>query len=344
MSDNRRIAWLCPWFSTLGAAYANALRSRGHDVLVVTTRGHFEDPPDGCDAILPAEIRTRDAWALVPGLLRRLRRFDPDLVVLDQTWDPRFLLLALGHPRVVTVHDAVMHDGEVAGRSWHRPLIRLVRRSTRIMAFSDSVAEALRSERPGRHVATVPLTSEMTGVEPAVAPAPERSDFCLLGRLHAYKNVPATLDVWREYTSSTAWAGDRLLLLGSGDPGTLPPHVEHRDAPFRFADVAATVARTKGSLVWYREASQSGVQVMSMQCGVAPLVSDVGGLPGYQGDVWPVVPLTRPDLLFDSFVALTDAETAAAAGMRARATYDSRYAPAAVAEPLERALAALVAS
>jgi glycosyltransferase involved in cell wall biosynthesis len=52
---------------------------------------------------------------------------------------------------------------------------------------------------------------------------------------------------------------------------------------FKYRDIVGELARAKGSIVHYTQgASQSGVQVLSMQLGVPTLVSTGGALPEYQ--------------------------------------------------------------
>ena len=53
--------------------------------------------------------------------------------------------------------------------------------------------------------------------------------------------------------------------------------MEPRD--YKYREVVDELARAKGSLVHFRSASQSGVQVMSMQLGVPPIVVDCGRAP-----------------------------------------------------------------
>ena len=121
-----------------------------------------------------------------------------------------------------------------------------------------------------------------------------RRDFLLLGRLQPYKNIDVVLEAWQRHVDGGAWRGDELVLIGDGP---LPP------VPARIRSVASgkdrysarrTVAAAKGSIAHYRRGSQSGVQVLSMQLGVMPIVSTVGGLSEYQPPGNPPIGIDEP--------------------------------------------------
>ena len=111
----------------------------------------------------------------------------------------------------------------------------------------------------------------------------------LAGRLDSHKNIDVVLEAWQRHVDGDSWRGDELLLIGDGPLTirTLPAYVRWRPGSYRYADVVTTLAAAKGSVAHYRSASQSGVQVLSMQLGVMPIVSPVGGLAEYQPPVFP---------------------------------------------------------
>jgi len=85
------------------------------------------------------------------------------------------------------------------------------------------------------------------------------------------------------------------------------------------------LARAKASVVHYRSATQSGVQVTSMQCGTAAVISDAGGLPEYLPPGGHSVPVGDAVQLATAFDDLADPTRAATAGAAARAQYDSFF-------------------
>ena len=337
-----RVVWVAPWFSTLGSLWADGLRARGHRAMVVTTPMHFDPPPRHAD-----DLVLEHAWRSEPGLReflsarKAVRAFRPDVVVTEIARDPRFLELAraTGAPVVFTTHDAVPHDG--ANRV---PVLRAL--STRYFArfgsaevvFSTAVANQLGVRRHPVHI--VGLTSDLQpSMVPAAAPSDERRDFLVVGRLSEYKNLGHVIAAYERHRDSPAFRGDRLVVIGAGDPGcAVPDHVEWVDSRFNFGDLVPRLARAKASLCVYSSASQSGVQVVSMHCSTPVVVSDAGGLaeylpPGEQ-------PVGRRDVgaLAAALDRLADPQTAAAAGALARATYDARYAVDVTSAEWERVL------
>ena len=113
----------------------------------------------------------------------------------------------------------------------------------------------------------------------------------MFGRLYSYKNVDVVLEGWQRHVVGGGWRSDNLVLIGDGslDTGALPKHTRWLPGWYRYSDVITTLAAAKGSVAHYRRASQSGVQVLSMQLGVMPIVSTAGGLPEYQPPGFPPV-------------------------------------------------------
>lgn len=209
-------------------------------------------------------------------------------MIAELVRDPRWIALAGRAPRIQVVHDDRPHD-----RGEERPAYELAvldrwgARSAATITYSDYVAAAVATRRDvaGTPVRVVPLASDLDldRVPPFVGPE-RRRDFVMFGRLNGYKNVDVVLEAWRRHTAGDGWRGDNLVLIGAGDlgVGALPEHTLRRSGNYRYSDVVPTLAAAKGSIAHYRRASQSGVQVLSMQLGVMPIVSTAGGLPEYQ--------------------------------------------------------------
>lgn len=326
-----RVLWLSPWMRPLARVYAEALRDAGAEVLLVTSDQH-----PSSDAAMPYELvleprpKRLHTWPEAARAIRRVGEFAPDVVVSELVRDPRWLAFARGAPRVELIHDDRPHDaGEIRPR-WERALFDRTTRRTHRVAFSNYVAE----EACAADV--VPLTSDLVDSEaPAFVPAAGRRDFVLLGRLNGYKNIDVCLQAWQKHTAGGSWAGDDLVLVGDGEwSGALPDHVVWQRKPFRYADVLPQVARAKGSIVHYRRASQSGVQVLSMQLGVAPVVSTAGALPEFQPPGESPIDLDDVEGVARAFDELADPGRAAARGMAAQAHYRRRYSASVSAQVL----------
>jgi glycosyltransferase involved in cell wall biosynthesis len=321
-----RILWLSPWLRTLTRVQVDALRAAGHEALVVTTDQHYEKVtarPD--ERVLDPAIKDPRTLPALARVTAEARRFAPHVVLSEMVHDPRWLPMTRLAPLVQVVHDDRPHGADEE-RPWYRDAVLdlQTRTAAAVVAPSAHVAAVL-SARFGRRVDVVPLTSDVPEADlpPVPAPASERRDVVLLGRISPYKNVAVALRAWAAHTASPAYAGDRLLVLGDGplEALDLPEHVEWRREPFAYADVLPTLARAKASLAHYRLATQSGVQVLSMQLGVPTIVSDSGGLPEFAPPDLPALGIDDVDGLTALFGKLAEPASAAAFGASAREHY-----------------------
>ena len=339
-----RIAFLAPWFRTLAHVYGAGLERRGHEVVVITTPGHFQ-PGYGLvrEQLISSRLRTLDWVAPWTRARRALAMWSPDVVLLDDTWDFRFQALASPYPYAVVVHEPNPREAGHDLSRWHSAARERARgRARSIVCFSEAVAKSLRSSFHAR-IFVVPLTSEMPDWWGETASA-ERRDFVSLGRISHYKNLDLVFDAWRGHVESHDYQGDRLVLLGTGNlDRELPPRVVWDCRRFDFAGESPNIARFKASVVMYAMASQSGVQVTSMQLGVMPISSTAGGLPEYQPALRPGIDPTSPLLLTEAFGALARPETAAYEGLQAQQHYQSTCSQSVAAERLETACAEIYA-
>lgn len=325
-----KVLWLSPWLRTLTRVQVDALRGAGHSALVVTTDQHYEKVtarPD--ERVLDPAIKDPRTLPALARVIAEARRFAPDVVVSEMLHDPRWLPLTRLAPLVQVVHDDRPHDVHEQ-RPWHQRAVldHQTRSAAAVVAPSAHVAAVL-SARFGRRVGVVPLTSDVPEADlpPVPVPADERRDMVLLGRMSPYKNVEVALRAWAAHTASASWAGDRLLLLGDGplESLMLPERVEWRREHFSYADVLPRLARAKASLTHYRLATQSGVQVLSMQLGVPTIVSDSGGLPEFAAPDLPPLGADDVDGLAALFGRLADPATAAKLGAGAREHYERHF-------------------
>jgi glycosyltransferase involved in cell wall biosynthesis len=326
--NSLRVLWLSPWMRPLARVQAEALGRRGVDVLLVTSDQHPEsDAARDYELVLDPRFRRAATWPATLAVWRRVREYRPDVVIAEVLRDPRWIALAGLAPRIQLLHD---HDEQRPARE-RAVFYRWGAGSAATVTYSDYVAAVVGTRRDvaGTSVHVLPLCSDL---DPALVPplvGPEgRHDFVLFGRLHQYKNVDVVLEAWQRHVAGSGWRGDDLILIGDRpvNARTLPEHVRWRPGKYRYSDVITTLASAKGSIAHYRRASQSGVQVLSMQLGVMPVVSTVGGLPEFQPPGCPPVGVDDIAGLATAFDELADPGTAARRGAAAAAHYANRFA------------------
>ncbi|OBK55378.1 glycosyltransferase family 4 protein [Mycobacterium kubicae] len=327
-----RILWLSPWLRPLARVQVEALRRRGVEVLLVTSDQHPESgPARDYELVLDPRFRTAATWPPTFEVWRRVRNFSPHLVITELVRDPRWIALAGTAPRIQLIHDDRPHDiAERRPAYEHAVFDRWGARSRATVTYSRYVANAVAARRDvaGTTVHVVPLTSDLdASLVAAPAASHHRRDFVMIGRLNPYKNIDVVLRAWQVHVAGSGWRGDNLILVGDGPIGDreLPKHVQWRSGSYRYADVVETIWSAKGSVAHYRRASQSGVQVLSMQLGVMPIVSAEGGLPEYQPPEFPPVDVDNSAGLARAFDVLADPATAARHGSAAARHYERRY-------------------
>jgi glycosyltransferase involved in cell wall biosynthesis len=324
-----RVLWLSPLMQPLARVQVEGLRGRGIDVLLVTTDQHPEsDTARGYELVLDLRFRTASTWLAAQ---RRIREHRPDVVIAELVRDPRWIALAGRAPHIQLVHDERRDNGGPQRKVYARAVFdRWGARSAATVTYSNyaAIAVATRRDVVGTQVHVAPLCSDLdpTLVPPFVGPD-GRHDFVLAGRLNAHKNIDAVLEAWQRHVDGDKWRGDELLLIGDGPLTirTLPAYVRWRPGSYRYADVVSTLAAAKGSVAHYRSASQSGVQVLSMQLGVMPIVSPVGGLPEYQPASFPPVGADDVAGLTAAFDDLADPYTATLRGSLAARHYAEHF-------------------
>lgn len=345
-----RVLWLSPWTRPAVRVQAEALLRHGAEVLLVTSDQHPEsDAARDYELVLDPRFRTAATWLPTFKAWRRVREYRPDVVIAELVRDPRWIALAGRVPRIQVVHDDRPHDLDELTPAYERAVFdRWGARSAATVTYSEYVAAAVAARRDiaGTPVYVVPLASDLDldRLPPFVGPEGRR-DFVMFGRLNPYKNVDVVLEAWRRHVIGGGWRGDSLVLIGDGplDAATLPKHTRWRDGSFRYADVIPALAAAKGSIAHYRRASQSGVQALSMQLGVMPIVSTAGALPEYQPPCCVPVGIDDIDGLAATFDILADPEIAAAQGAEAARHYARRCSVDLVADRLLEVIAQVLA-
>jgi glycosyltransferase involved in cell wall biosynthesis len=327
-----RVLWLSPGMRQLARVRVEALRARGVDVLLVTSDQYFpKSDTREYELVLDPQFRKAATWPATFAAWRRVREFRPDVVITELVSDPRWIALAGGLPRVQLVHDDRPHDTAEQQPSYKLAVFdRWGAGSAATVACSDYVAAEITDRRDvaGTSVYVVPLCSDLGADEvPPFVGADGRRDFVMLGRLNPYKNVDVVLQAWEHHVAGDRWRGDDLVFIGDGPAMTraLPTRTRWQSGKYRYGDVVPTLAAAKASVAHHRRASQSGVQVLSMQLGVVPIVSTAGALPEFQPPECAPVGVDDTAGLAAAFDELADPHTAALYGAAAARYYTQRF-------------------
>lgn len=236
---------------------------------------------------IPGRVRSARGLVEAVGVARRIRRFGPDVVHLQESigTDARLVLASGARPRrfALTVHDPVRHPGERKSKSGLLGNAALVRAAGLIFVHAEALREELEEvARPRAPIVVVPH-----GVEPVTPePLPDRPEILFFGRLGYYKGVDVLLDAMDEVWASAPEA--RLTIAGNGEledhPALADERVTLRREYVADEEVPGLFAGARCVVLPYRQASQSGVGSLAKRYGRPMVVSDVGGLPELVAD------------------------------------------------------------
>lgn len=328
-----RILWLSPALRAPARVAAEALRERGVDVMLVTANldiGMGSDKAREYETVLRGRAIPTADWLPVLKAYRAAKRFEPDVVVTELIRDPRWRVFARLAPRLRVVHDDRPHDDEHRESFLVRTLINGWDEKTAdaTLVFSNYVAESLRRRDAKSPIYVAPLRGDLeASLVPELVPPGDRKNFVMLGRQMPYKNHAVVFAAWEAHVRGSAYRGDELIIHGGGEiPLPLPPRARWQRGNFKYLDVVGELGRAKGSFVHYTAgASQSGVQVLSMQLGVPTLVSEAGALPEYQAPGLSVTGIDDVHGLASAIDALADPAEVGRQSEIALANYRSHF-------------------
>jgi glycosyltransferase involved in cell wall biosynthesis len=290
-----RVALACDWFLKYTATLSAGLARQGADV-VLLCRDHshefagsegerqatLESVRAAGVSVIEAPGRLWDPRA-VPALLairKRLGRFAPDVIHVQEGVDPRALALLPRRPTVITIHDPVPHPGQPARPIRKRWLLLGAREAWRARASVIVVhSEYLRGEVPLRRAQRCVAIPHGSGVQARALPPPVQRAVGFFGRLEPYKGLEvlgrAMPRVWE------ARPDVQLRVVGWGE-SELPledprVHFERRYLP--EAEIATFFARNSLAVLPYTQASQTGTGSLAVGYGVPVVATTTGGLP-----------------------------------------------------------------
>ena len=317
-----KICWYSPWFVAKQSNYCQILQNAGYEVLLARSDTHF----DTSHAVFAPNILLDKQVGKVRKLFEARNRFkqiapfNPDIILFDIPFRVPELLLGIALARrfsfVTVIHDAIAHDAahEVGG------MVRLLRRvmiktSKGIVCFSKNAAGSLAELHPDKPVYAVPLLPSLPPKQEEVF-FEERRNFAMIGRWSEYKGFDLGLAIWEKYTSENDT--DSCLDMwcsGLESPLETPENVTWRSFKrYTWDDFDQALCTYKAVLMPYRSASQSGVQILAWDVGVATLIANLPGLKELQPSCLPAIDVSNVDAWVEALRTLDAPDTAIRTG------------------------------
>lgn len=286
-----------------------------------------------------------------------LTGFKPDVLYFPMLhpWSYAIGLLALRTPKVVTLHDLILHPGE------KNPLIALAQRmvrwqASRVVVLSQAFVDDLSSKGfPRDRIDVIPLGELSYYNTISSAPAIDGHHpptILFFGRILPYKDLSNLLDAFSIVTRHVPNA--RLLIVGSGDMSPYEQRVNGRsdivvvNRWIPDEEVAAYFRQGDVVVIPCSSASQSGVIPVAYTCKLPVVATAVGGLSEQveSGRTGLLVPPGDPAALAEACITLlTNRSLAVAMGEAGYRLAQSRWGWAGIAEKVYascRAAAGLV--
>jgi len=297
-----RVLLACDYFVRYSVGLGRGLLDQGSPVTLLT-RSHdleFGGEPgamrayvrqgltrDASQLLLEGRVRHPDALIQLARTRTSVRRFDPDIVhVQDSVVNDVRLVAAAGiRPRrfAITIHDPMTHPGDRPRPPWKIATWRaLLRGAGLIFVHADQLREELIArERPKAPVVVVPHGVE----EVSITALPATPRLLFFGRISKYKGLDTLLDAM-----PIIWQTDPVVELTVAGRGNLPihpvladPRITVRAGYIPDADIPSLFERSSCVVLPYRQASQSGVGALATRYGRALIATSVGGLPELVG-------------------------------------------------------------
>ena len=302
---------------------AAALAALGHDVRLLC-RSHaleFDGNHDERRAILDKleaagvgviELpgRRYDPLSL-PAVLRARREivaWGPDVVSAHQNTDLRLLLAAHGPPIVYTLHDPEPHPGDKPRSARERVSEHLwIRAADVIVLHSPTLEAQLSGVAASKPIRFVPHGID---VQPVPLDPPAEPTVLMFGRLEAYKGVGDLVEAMRLVWETRPDV--RLVVAGRGQAVAevpLDPRIELIPRYLGEHELRQLLARASVVALPYRQASQSGVGLLSIAHGVPVVVTSVGAIAELASDPSFVVPPADPAALASALDRALDSTT-----------------------------------
>ena len=231
---------------------------------------------------IPSTLNFRKHFAL----RRKIQRFKPDVLYYPMLhlWTPLINDLLPSVPKVVTIHDPVLHQGEC------NPVVALIQRkairqATRVIILSHAFVDIIqRRGVPREHIDVIPH-GEFSYYSGPSSPQKGHHPPTLLffGRISKYKGIEILLKVFPIIKEQVPQA--RLLIVGSGDLSPYKKQLENLEDVtiinrwVKDEEVATYFCQADVLVAPYTDASQSGVIPIAYAFRVPVITTRVGGLP-----------------------------------------------------------------
>ena len=230
---------------------------------------------------IPSTLNFRKHFAL----RRKIQRFKPDVLYYPMLhlWTPLINDFLPSVPKVVTIHDPVLHQGE------RNPVValiqrRAIRQATRVIILSHAFVDILQYRGvPREHIDVIPHGEFSYYSGPS---SPQKGHhlptLLFFGRISKYKGIETLLKAFPIIKQVVPQA--RLLIVGSGDLKPYKKQLEKLEDItlvnrwVKDEEVATYFLQADLLVAPYTDATQSGVIPLAYTFKIPVVATKVGGI------------------------------------------------------------------
>lgn len=282
-----------------GATYsleiAKALAKKGEILAVISEQAWNLDAWHGTGLRLIEASTYSNKWQFITSTLnlkkhfalcRQIRGFDPDVLYYPMLhlWTPLINYFLPAIPKVVTIHDPILHQGE------RNPIIallqrRAIRQATRSIILSNVFVDIMERQGVPREEIDIIPHGEFSyySKQSSLQKNQHLQTLLFFGRISKYKGLEVILKAFPIIKEQVPQA--KLFIVGSGDLGAYKAQLENlKDVIIinrwiKDEDVAIYFCQADLLVAPYTDASQSGVIPIAYAFKVPVITTRVGGLP-----------------------------------------------------------------
>jgi glycosyltransferase involved in cell wall biosynthesis len=260
------------------SAEARAFLGREHFLIDVG------EPPSNVILYDVARIKNLKRIArAVPAYRRLLKSFAPDIVHVQETGvDMTALLWRLSsrYPRVLTVHDVILHPGDTATRRELGHVRRMRQSADAFITHSEALKMSLqeRNQVPPERIAVIPHPQVIAKLAVAAPFGPGPVTFLMMGRMRNYKGVTVLVQAIERLVQTHP--NFRCVFAGTGPAMTEVENLASRAPQVVVLNRFLTGEEMSGLLeasdvlmMPYVEISASGVLGQAMGVGLPTIAS-----------------------------------------------------------------------
>jgi glycosyltransferase involved in cell wall biosynthesis len=255
------------------------LNSMGYETLIVTTDKNWNQAAPTTNSLVLGAPTIRNLLPNTLTIHKEMKKFCPDLIIVEESTDPRFLISNLFRRCEIWLckHDPAPHDENHVYNLRQDFTVKLNSFcAKKVLTFSEASRKELGADKVWSLLPEFPLAS--INLERAIEHS--RKHFVTFGRIEPYKNIEWLVRFWN--SNEEALGDEKLYIIGYGQETFKGRNIVHENLRYDANELMKRLPSFRASIFPYKSASQSGVLLLSQLAGLSAITSPLTGLTEFQ--------------------------------------------------------------